>query len=291
MKTLVVANPLAGSRGSRWKGQDPKRVLAPLFPDADLYLTTSEGDGTRAARDAVRGGYQLVIAAGGDGTINEVANGLVGTGVEMGLLPLGTENVLAKERHIPPTLERAAAHVRNTRGRPVDVGRVGERFFLCFAGIGFDAAVVEKVNPEVKARMGALAYVMTALDLMFKYHEKPRHTYITVDGESFETAFWQILLGNIQTFGGGLRPTPRASMHDGLLDLCVFPRAGLPETLHQVVSAATGAHLNIPEVRYVQGRRFRIECDCETLVEVDGDLIGKTPIEMEVVPGGLQARF
>src|SRR5262245_55156260 len=114
-KTLVIANPKAGSRGARWRGQDPSKVLSPLFPGAELYFTKASGDATVAAREASRSGFRIVVAAGGDGTINEVANGLVGTGVEMGLLPLGTENVLSKERHIPHGFEKAAAYVRSTK--------------------------------------------------------------------------------------------------------------------------------------------------------------------------------
>lgn len=291
VKTLLIANAMAGSRGARWRGQDPADVLAPLFPGAHIHFTKGAGDATQAARQAAKDGFQLVVAAGGDGTINEVANGLVNTGVEMGLLPLGTENVLSKERHIPVGFEKAAEYARTTKARAVDTGRVGDQHFLCFAGIGFDALVADKVNLELKSRIGALSYVMTSFDLMFKYYEKPRRARITVDGETFEADFWQIVIGNIQTYGGGLRPTPRASMHDGLLDLVVFPRTDLPGILHQVAAAATGAHLKLPDVRYVQGKHFHIECDSDTMVEVDGDMIGTTPIRFEVMPGSLLARF
>lgn len=291
----MIANPLAGSRGARWRMQDPGTVLTQLCErmnaTCELHLTSGPGDATYTARQAGAKGFDVVVAAGGDGTINEVLNGLVGTKTEMGIIPLGTENVLAKERHIPLNLEKACHHVLSTKARAVDVGQIGDRYFLCFAGAGFDALVVEKVNPEVKARLGALAYVMTALDIGFKYQEVSRRLRMLVDGEPHEMDFWQVMIGNIQTYGGGLRVTPRASMHDGLLDLMVLPKTDIPGMIHQVVAAATGAHLNLPDVRYFQGHEFILDSDPPVQVQMDGELIGSTPLKVSVVPGALQARF
>lgn len=291
IKTMVIANPLAGSRGARWRRKTPASVLAPLFPDAELYFTTCAGDATRVAQEAAREGYGLVVAAGGDGTVNEVANGLVHTDSQMAIFPLGTENVLAKERHIPAKFEKAAAFIRRTKPRQMDLGKIGDRYFVCFAGIGFDALVVEKVKQELKARFGPVAYMLTAMEQFFKYNEVKRRFRITVDDEILEVDSWQVLIGNIQTYGGGLKIWPRASMHDGLLDLVVLPRADIPGMLHQVVSAATGAHLKIPEVRYYQGRKFQIECDTPVSFECDGDLGGLTPFSVELVPKALWVRF
>ena len=293
IKTLVIANPMAGSRGARWSGKKkPESVLRPLFPEADLYFTEAEGDATRAAREASQSGYQLVIAAGGDGTVNEVANGLVHSETQMGLFPLGTENVLAKERHIPADFEKAAALIRKTQPRRMDLGRINDRYFVCFAGIGFDAHVVEHVRPALKRRLGSVAYMTTAMERFFKFNEIKRKFTIEIDEETLEIESWQILLGNIQNYGGGLNIAPRASMHDGLLDMIVLPRTDLPGMIHQVVSAATGAHLKIPQVRYYQGRKFRFQCSHSVGFQYDGDLGGNAnPIEAEVLPQALWVRF
>jgi diacylglycerol kinase (ATP) len=288
--TLVIANPKAGQKG-RLRGKDPARLLRTLLPEAEIHLTRGPDDAQLVATQAAERGIKLVVAAGGDGTINEVVNGLVGSQTSLAILPLGTENVLAKERQIPMNLAKAVNYIRNTKPRPVDVGKIGSRYFLCFAGLGFDAAVVQKVNPDHKGRVGGLAYVMTAMELSLKYHEGNRKVRLTVDGETHLLGFWQILIGNIQTYGGGLRPCPRASMHDGLLDVCVFPKTDLPGILHQVVAAATGAHVNLQDMTYLQGRHFRFECDPPVLSQIDGELGPMSPIDVEVVPGGLWARF
>lgn len=292
MDTLLIVNPMSGARGQRWRSQDLPGMVSSWFPEATLHLTQGEGDATQAARHAVREGFSLVVAVGGDGTVNEVVNGLVGSSVHLGILPAGTENVLAKERHIPSSLEKAAAYLKDAPGRRADVVKVGERYFLCFAGIGFDALVVDKVQGEQKARLGAMAYVMTGFDQMFKYQEIQRTATVTIDSNPpLKVPFWQIICANIQTYGGGLRPAPRASMHDGLLDVVIWPRADLPGMIHQIVATATGAHLGLSDVKYLQGQKVRIETDPPSLVQVDGDLLGHTPVEFEILPQAIWTRF
>lgn len=292
MKTLLIVNPFSGARGQRWKNLDLPRTVHGWFPEATLHLTIGEGDATVAAARAVTEGYELVVAVGGDGTINEVLNGLIGSDVQLGILPAGTENVLAKERCVPSSLEKAAQFVRDTPVRKTDVVRVAGRHFLCFAGIGLDALVVERIQPEAKARLGAMAYVMTAFDLIFKYQETARTATITVDDQPpMKLGFWQMLCCNIQTYGGGLRPAPRASMHDGLLDLVVWPRADLPGIIHQVVATATGAHLGLADVKYLQGRRIEVVTEPPSMVQIDGELLGETPVIFELLPQALSVRF
>lgn len=282
---------MSGARGQRWRTQDLPGMVSGWFPGATLHVTQREGCATEAARLA-REDFELVVAVGGDGTINEVLNGLVGSQVQLGILPAGTENVLAKERHVPSSLEKAAAYLKQCPPRKADVGKVGNRYFLCFAGIGFDALVVDKVQPDQKAKMGAMAYVMTGFEQMFKYQEVVRTATIQVDDQPpIKKLFWQMVLGNIQSYGGGLKPAPRASMHDGLMDLVVWPRADLPGMIHQIVATATGAHLAIPEVTYLQGQRFWIDSDPPSQIQVDGDLLGVTPVLFEVVPQALWVRF
>jgi YegS/Rv2252/BmrU family lipid kinase len=292
MRTLLIVNPMSGARGQRWRSQDLPGMVQSWFPEAALHLTRGEGDATEAARQAVRDELDLVVAVGGDGTVNEVVNGLVGSSVHLGILPAGTENVLAKERHVPSALEKAALYLKEAPARRADVVRVGERHFLCFAGIGFDALVVDKMQPDQKAKLGAMAYVMTGFEQMFKYQEVARTATIQVDETPpLKVDFWQIIVANIQTYGGGLRPAPRASMHDGLLDMVVWPRADLPGMIHQIVATATGAHLGLAEVKYLQGQRIWIDTDPPSLVQVDGDLLGHTPVLFEVLPQALWIRF
>lgn len=261
---------------------------------ASLTVSYTRGpeDATVQAREAANdGGFDVVVAVGGDGTINEVANGLAGTGTEMGIIPLGTENVLAKEMGIPLRVDKACHHLITTRPHPLDLGQAGDRYFICFAGIGFDAHVAFHCCPERKQMLGQLAYVMTSLEKIWEYQGTERTVRLRVDGETFEHNFWLMLVGNIKTYGGNLRPAPLACPRDGLLDLCVLPKTDYPNTLHQVVASLTGNHLKLPGVHYCQAREIVVESYPPEMVQVDGEMAGTTPVTVRVAPKALLARF
>jgi diacylglycerol kinase (ATP) len=291
MKTLLIMNPKAGRR----KVSPIEEITAGLrqpFVDLSIHLTTGPGDGTVAARQAAQDGFELVVAAGGDGSLNEVANGLVGSDVELGLVPVGTENVLARELGIPLNPTNACKHLLDKVPRRIDVGRIGDRCFVCFAGIGFDAHVAHNLSPQRKASLGSMAYFLTSFERIGPYRKAPRMAKLMVDGKEITSSFWMMLVGNIQNYGGGLKPAPKASMEDGLLDLCVYPVTGYPATVRQMVSTRSGKHLNLPGMLYHQAKRIEITTDPVEQVQLDGDpWTGTTPLVIEVVPRSLNVRF
>lgn len=291
MKTLLIINPSAGRRKAS-PLEAITRALRQPFVDLQVHETTGPGDATIVARQAASEGFELVVAAGGDGSLNEVANGLVGSEVALGLVPVGTENVLARELGIPlePTL--ACQHLFEKIPRRIDVGRVGDRHFVCFAGIGFDAHVAHSLDPKRKAAMGALAYFLTSFERIGPYRRSPRRATLTVDGVEMTSSFWLMLVGNIQNYGGGMKPAPKARMDDGLLDLCLYPVAGYPGTLRQMVSTRGGRHLGLPGMIYQQARKIEVVTDPIEQVQLDGDpWAGTTPLTIEVVPRSLTVRF
>ena len=181
MKALLIINPTAGRRrGSPL--EEIQRGLSQPFVDLAVHLTTGPGDATVAAQQASQDGFDLVVAAGGDGSLNEVANGLVGSDVELGLIPVGTENVLARELGVPLTPTLACQHLLDTLPRKIDVGKVNERYFVCFAGIGFDAHVAHRLTPERKRSMGAAGYVLTSLESLAGYRKEERTVTVVADG-------------------------------------------------------------------------------------------------------------
>jgi YegS/Rv2252/BmrU family lipid kinase len=291
LKTLLIVNPKAGRR----KVSPVEEITAALrqpFVDLSVHLTTGPGDATVAARQAAKDGFELVVAAGGDGSLNEVANGLVGSDVELGLVPVGTENVLARELGIPLNANNACRHLLDKVPRRIDVGRIADRYFVCFAGIGFDAHVAHNLSPQRKASLGSAAYFLTSFERIGPYRKSPRMATLKVDGHEITSSFWMMLVGNIQNYGGGLKPAPQARMDDGLLDLCVYPVAGYPATVRQMVSTRSGRHLNLPGMLYRQAKRIEIVTDPVEQVQLDGDpWAGTTPLTVEVEPGSLSVRF
>jgi YegS/Rv2252/BmrU family lipid kinase len=291
MKTLLIINPAAGRRrGSPL--EEIERGLDQPFIELAVHLTSGPGDATVAARQAAHDGFDLVVAAGGDGSLNEVANGLVGSDVELGLIPVGTENVLARELGIPLNAGQACRHLLDKVPRRIDAGRIGDRCFVCFAGIGFDAHVAHNLSPQRKASLGAMAYFVTSFERIASYRRSPRIASLKIDGKELKSSFWMMLVGNIQNYGGGLKPAPRALMDDGLLDLCVYPMVSYPGTVRQMVSTSRGRHLGLPGMLYYQAKRIEIVTDPVEQVQLDGDPFATTtPLVVDVVPHALSVRF
>lgn len=292
MKALLIMNPKAGRKRKISPVEEITAALRQPFIDLSVHLTTAPGDATVAARQAAQDGFELVIAAGGDGSLNEVANGLVGSEVELGLVPVGTENVLARELGIPLNVTNACKHLLDKVPRKIDVGKADDRHFVCFAGIGFDAHVAHNLDPLRKASLGAVAYFLTSFEKIGPYRKSPRNATLKIDGQEITSTFWMMLVGNIQNYGGGLKPAPKALMDDGLLDLCVYPVTGYPATVRQMVSTRGGRHLELPGMLYYQAKRIEIATDPVEQIQLDGDpWTGTTPITIEAVPRSLNVRF
>lgn len=289
-----MINPAAGQE---WKriGIDPARRIAAFFQtrghEVDLQPAGGPGDGIHFARQAVESGFDLLIAAGGDGTVNEAVNGLAGSRVALGVIPLGTENVLAREMRIPTQIDRACQFVLDTPPRRIDVGRFNERFFLAFGGIGLDAHVVARVTPEMKGILGSPAFLLTGVRLAWKYRKLTPVARLIVDDRREESSFWLILVANIATYGGGVRAAPLASVQDGLLDVCIFPKSSYSGIVRQILATFAGVHLRHPEIGYFQCKRLQVETEPSVMIQVDGEVVGETPGIFSIVPAALTVRF
>src|SRR5215216_2741391 len=170
IRALIVFNPGAGQADSAEQDIYAARdVWREHGWQVELRPTAGPGDGTRIAREAAEQGYHLVVAAGGDGTVNEVINGLAGTQTAMAALPIGTVNVWVREMGLPLQPRAAAQALLNAQIRTIDLGRAGERYFLLMAGVGFDAAVTAEVRSDEKRRLGILAYLLRAFALALRF--------------------------------------------------------------------------------------------------------------------------
>lgn len=288
MQTMLVFNPTAGQAetlerelevaASVWREQGWRVVLEP---------TRAAGDGRRLARLAAEQGYHLVIAAGGDGTINEVINGLVGSQTALATLPLGTMNVWARELGLPLQPRAAATALLSWKPRPIDLGRAGEHYFLLMAGIGFDAAITAGVKPDEKRRFGALAYVVRGIEEAFRI--RGARTRITLDGRPFRGRVLMIVIGNSQLYGGLVKITHRASIDDGLLDVCVIKGYNGLSALRRLGAILLRSYSQDPDIAYYRARTIEVTSRPRMPVQVDGDPIGMTPMTFEVVPGALLA--
>lgn len=279
----VIINPAAG------QPEPILHVLNDVFRPAgvqwDVSITHEYGDATRQARQAAEGGADIVVAYGGDGTVMEVVNGLIGTEVPLGILPGGTGNVLSIELEIPQTSEEAAQLLVSDEAqiRMVDVGQSGEKHFLLRAFVGFDARRIELTTRDLRDRYGKMAYLVAALKAI---PETEAMGYqLTLDGEEVECEGFTCIVENAGNMGvAGLSLVPNVSISDGLLDVIVMH--GLdPLSLASALGSIADRPLDADRLHHWQAREITIATDPPQAVIGDGEAWGETPITVKVLPG------
>ena len=284
MRAALVYNPGAG-RGSAREGAVTRMIqaLGARGVTATALATAGPGDASHLARAAALEGVEVVVACGGDGTVNEVLQGVVGTSACLGVWPAGTANLLALELGVPRRLDDIADVLAAGDVRRVSVGRAGTRYFIVMAGIGLDAAVVRRVSPAVKRLLGEGAYWLAALRQLAAW--PPPRFLVEADGRTEPATL--AVVANAAAYGGGLRFTPRARMDDALLDVCLLDSTDRLRLVRCVVAAFRGAHLGLPGVTSLQARSVRAHGAREAEVQVDGELAGRLPMNFECIPAAV----
>jgi YegS/Rv2252/BmrU family lipid kinase len=257
--------------------------MAKLAPDAKLLLTENAGDGERQAKEAMAMGCRTIVAAGGDGTVNEVLNGIDPAQCTLGIIPVGTMNVLALELGISPDLERALAVIRKNRRRRVDLGYANQRRFIQLAGVGLDAEVVKKTHPEAKRAWGPWSYLLTVAQVTVA-----PAPLLRVRTEGRECIGPMVLIGNGRHYGGPFRFFPKADMADGKLDVCIFPKSGPLDLLWYLQGVLIGGPESLPEVNYLQVPALTVEAEGKVALEVDGEYGGETPVAFRLEKKGVE---
>lgn len=300
---LLLVNPTSGGgrTGRRWG-----RIEAELQASGlrfDVTFTSRAGEATELARREVRAGRPLLVAAGGDGTINEVANGFferdepIPTTSRLGVLPLGTGGDFRRTFDLPLEVGRAAAVLIAGHSRRIDAGRVActqpdggvtVQHFVNIASAGIGGEVVSRVNRGRRLVNGEVTFLIASVATLLKWRNKPMR--VVVDGEIREVVAQQVVVANCQYFGGGMRVAPRAVPDDGLLDVVIAGDMGPIENLRGLGRIRRGTHLDTgdPKISYSLARRVEVTSPERVLVEVDGEQPGAVPTFFEVVPGALE---
>jgi diacylglycerol kinase (ATP) len=285
-QVFVVINPAAGQDQPILKSLN--KIFHENEVDWDVAITKDRGDGQRLAREAAQSGVDLVLVYGGDGTVMECASGLVGSQTPLAILPGGTANVMARELGLPLDLVEAATLAINpqSRIRCVDMGQVGEQTFLLRAGIGFEAEMVEGADRELKDRLGMLAYGLSALQTLA---DPPLARYrLSLDGEEEEYDGLACVVANSGNMGAAdIVLSKKTDISDGLLDVFVVTKANLPSLVSLVANVVSGRP-DPPALKHWQVREVRIESKPVQTVQLDGELIGQTPVTMKILPEAVQ---
>jgi YegS/Rv2252/BmrU family lipid kinase len=268
-KILIILNPAAHS--TRAAGESDR--LGSLPGDPHLTFTTRPGDARALAAGAAAQGYDTVVAAGGDGTINEVVNGLAGTGLALGVMPVGTMNVFATELGLPINLAQAWEVILRGHTREIDLAKANEQYFVQLAGVGLDAQVVKETSWAMKKNLGPLSYIVSAAQVASR---KPPRLVVQCDCQTIEGCF--VLIGNGRYYGGPFTLFQEARVDDGLLDALVFQNLGYLDIIRYLGNILMGSHTDLPDVISCQAQKIGVTSAEEVPVEVDGELAMHVPV-------------
>jgi len=299
---FVLVNPVAGSGEGEKDWEKISFLLGQNGFSFTHQFTLRKYHAIELVTEAVNQGTNKIIVVGGDGTLNEAVNGIFSQTrvapdeILLGMIPVGTGNDWGRMFHIPSDYEEAIRILKKGQTFRQDAGLVrymtsGEqtsRYFINIAGLGFDARVVQKANKQKEeGKHGVLLYFLNIFATLMNY--KSTRVSIEVDGKPvFENSLLSISLGNGRYAGGGMLQTPDAKPDDGLLDLTVIKAMGRLRVIASLKKLYDGHILEHPMIEGFTGKRIRIDSDPPIYVETDGESLGHTPVEFEILPKSLQ---
>ena len=285
-KTIIVANPKSGSgRGMKY-AERVRGLLTANQASVEIRHTSGRGEAEAIATEAVHAGYACVAACGGDGTVHEVVNALAGTDVALGILPCGRGNDFARAMEIPSAPEKAASVLLKGHARPIDLGKVNDRYFATVVTLGFDSEVARLVYEGQVPFKGMAAYLWGLARMLRVY----RGVALRMTGD-FGTIDQTVLLaatGNTSTYGGGIRIVPNASPADGALDICLVRMMSAGRILRVFPRVYWGGHLTHPDIFSYRTGSLHMETERPVVLFADGEPVGETPAEIIAVPGALR---
>jgi diacylglycerol kinase (ATP) len=287
-KAFVVINPLAGSGKVDRMVQAVQDHLDSAGCSYEICQASEWRAIRKAVQAAVRQGFDLCVAAGGDGTISRVASGLVNTGIPLAMLPTGTGNVLARDLGIPATLQGALRLLCGEHTtRAIDAMAIGDRFLFLAVGVGLSALMMRDTGEAEKRRFGRAAYLWTGFKALLGL--QPRRFRLRIDGQRHVLHAAEVEVANLGAVGEpAIRWGPHVCVDDGTVDICVVRARSVLDLLSIASSVLLGRQRSEPNLHFLRAQRqVHIAADLRLPVQGDGDFLGYTPVRIRVVPGAL----
>ncbi len=285
MRALLVINPIAGTSRKKGLQELVTRRFRNMGWEVDVKLTQCHGDATRLAREAVDEGYDCVIAAGGDGTVNETAAALCDTGVALGIIPCGSGNGLARHLNIPVDVKEGLKVIRQNHIVDIDYGMIGDHHFFCTCGVGFDAAVSELFAS--KGTRGLATYLRSVVEQYRGY--KPAEYRIVIEGEVITERAFLIAVCNASQYGNNAYIAPKASIDDGLLDITIVHEGSALRTAFVGFDLLNGNLNRNTLITSYRARRMTIERTQPGPLHIDGEPTKiDGPLDISCVHHGLK---
>jgi len=288
---LFIVNPSAGHGkcGKRWN------KLAPKIEEkysCEVFYTKRPGEAEAEARMAVERGIKRIFVVGGDGTINEVINGAMSANIEIGIIPFGTGNDLAKavglskKKHL---IEAMVLNQETLKVKEINVGKINHRHFVIACGIGFDGWVAKRANDSRFLKsLGALGYVFSVFAVLRSF--TPMTIEVTIDGTSHKIENgWLLAVGNGPYYGGGMKICPDADIHDDWLDLCIVSKLSKWQLFRFFPKVYSGKHVHLKDyVTFMKGKRMKIQCQGKTVAHADGEFIDSSDLNIVLCEQGIK---
>ncbi|MEK4520772.1 diacylglycerol kinase [Psychrobacillus sp. FSL W7-1457] len=276
-RARIIYNPTSGRELFKKHLPEVLEALEIAGYETSCHATTGEGDAISAAKKAVENNFDIIIAAGGDGTLNEVVAGVseFENRPKIGLIPMGTTNDFARAVHIPRDIKRAVDIILQGDTIPVDVGKVNDRYFINIAGGGRITELTYEVPSKLKTMLGQLAYYLKGIEMLPSINAtKVRIEY---DGEVFEDEAMMFLVGLTNSVGGFEKLAPNSSINDGNFSLLILKKVNIAEFIRLASLALRGEHLEDPHVIYKKAQHIKVTSEDKVLLNLDGEYGGTIP--------------
>ncbi|WP_139492170.1 diacylglycerol kinase [Brevibacillus dissolubilis] len=290
-RARLIYNPTSGREAVRRRLPDILDILEAAGYETSCHATKGEYDATREAERAVARGFDLIIAAGGDGTIYEVVNGMAEKKhrPKLGIIPTGTTNDFARAIGLPRSIAHATEIIAQGHTRKVDLGRINDRYFINIAGGGSMTELTYEVPSKLKTMIGQLAYYVKGMEKL--PFIRPTHIKLeTRDGVVLDDEIMLFLIANSHSVGGFDKLAPKASLSDGKFDCLVLKKTSLPEFIRLATMALKGDHVKDPNIIYFQSDYIKATTEGAATVQLnlDGELGGQLPCVCHALPGHIE---
>ena len=286
MKIKLILNPAAGRKKAKRLIPVIKQIFRDKQVDLDLDITQRPGQAFYLSQEAARNNFDIIAAAGGDGTVNEVANGMIDSSSALGVIPLGLGNDFAKAINLPPKLEEACFALCNGVTKEIDVGRVNNRYFVNAMGIGFDAWVACESQRIRRFFLPNYIYLYAVIRMLFRY--KAASVKINLADIVLDKKVLLIAIGNGKSSGGGFLLTPDAELTDGLIDVCIIDDVARLKLLMHLPKTFKGTHKRLPYVTTLKTEKLAVHSSSLLLAHVDGEILEDSQYQIEILPRRLR---
>ncbi|MTD32054.1 diacylglycerol kinase [Planomicrobium sp. YIM 101495] len=280
-RARIIYNPTSGRELFRKHLPEVLEQMEIAGYETSCHATTCEGNAIEAAKEAVEREFDLIVAVGGDGTLNEVISGVAEFDVrpKIGLIPMGTTNDFARAVHIPRDIKKAVEIIIQGESIPVDIGRMNDRYFINIAGGGRLTELTYEVPSKLKTVLGQMAYYLKGIEMLPSIRSS--NVRIEYDGEVFEDKAMMFLIGLTNSVGGFEKLAPDASLNDGKFTVLILKELNIAEFIRVATLALRGEHLSDPHVIYAKASHVKVTSEERVLLNLDGEYGGLLPAEFE----------